>query len=550
MKYIKLYEAFDSEILSGTVKFLDKSAKRVFLSDIKDICTRFDFPLSKLNDSLFKYLPYKKALMAGPDRREKEKCEYESEWIKGEFCKSGKVKRSWGKGVRIVECPHCKGTGLEPVRVEADIIKYWFNKDGKYITKTGSDGTITSSTELSNFSYNLDDYTKGRIIRTYDELLKLDGELIYFGRFSGYQNIISYVHVEDNRVFFIQNAVSHSGRNIKLKIQGGMRVLEYTRNFMDSTYTTTTSDVKGLRLLKPNTAKTLIHKMEYTDKGLNFNRNGISLYHDNNIISNLREAHFAIILDISKIKPLNISNSKIKSDRVESKSDAYALLKDEDIKRVNIARYVNEIAKRSSFTVDSLKNLTNFNKVILRIMGGRNILYHLASGTNFSTINRLYTLSNRLYDITNKLSSSDETFDDAERLLSELNQTLKSYLNDSNEINTRIDTRKRDNLSKMDAERKRVFDKIVEFSNVIYGVISNKELETLEDLEIFVQDMKYIKQLLGSDRIKINSLNDYFNVMSSSSTRGQYYSYLPTNNLDTLFKNIDSLESIIKRKIE
>ena len=58
MKYLKLYEAFDSEILSGTVKFLTKQSKNTFLSKVTDICNRLDFPLSRLDDTLFKYLPY------------------------------------------------------------------------------------------------------------------------------------------------------------------------------------------------------------------------------------------------------------------------------------------------------------------------------------------------------------------------------------------------------------------------------------------------------------------------------------------------------------
>lgn len=60
LKYIKLFEAFESVKLSKTLKFIDKDYRSNFLSKIKSLCDSMDFPLSEISDDLFEYLPYRK----------------------------------------------------------------------------------------------------------------------------------------------------------------------------------------------------------------------------------------------------------------------------------------------------------------------------------------------------------------------------------------------------------------------------------------------------------------------------------------------------------
>ena len=60
MKYIKLYEAFESDKLSKTIGFIkEKEDRKRFLEDIKKVCNQIDYPYSKLTDDNFQYLPYK-----------------------------------------------------------------------------------------------------------------------------------------------------------------------------------------------------------------------------------------------------------------------------------------------------------------------------------------------------------------------------------------------------------------------------------------------------------------------------------------------------------
>lgn len=151
MKYIKLFEAFDSEKLSKTLGYITKRSREDVLARIRSICQKIDFPFSKLNDSFFQYLPFQKALNLKYVSK-KEICKGESSnffngsGIKGEFCKEGRIKRYWGGGTRIVTCPNCKGTGIEPEKSgKATHFKFWFSKEGKYIGITAVDNQTQSS---------------------------------------------------------------------------------------------------------------------------------------------------------------------------------------------------------------------------------------------------------------------------------------------------------------------------------------------------------------------------------------------------------------------
>jgi hypothetical protein len=59
LKYIKLFEAFDSSKVSGVISYIKNKDK--FINTLKLVCNTIDFPYSKLDD-LFEYLPFKKAL--------------------------------------------------------------------------------------------------------------------------------------------------------------------------------------------------------------------------------------------------------------------------------------------------------------------------------------------------------------------------------------------------------------------------------------------------------------------------------------------------------
>ena len=70
MKYLKLFEGFESNRISAILSFLNKKIKsdypaRDFLKVLKILADKFDFPLSTLSDKEIQYLPVNKALSVG-----------------------------------------------------------------------------------------------------------------------------------------------------------------------------------------------------------------------------------------------------------------------------------------------------------------------------------------------------------------------------------------------------------------------------------------------------------------------------------------------------
>ena len=104
LKYLKLFEAFESTKLSKTLGFIDSRSRKDFLYLLDYISSNLDFPKSEFSDDLFEYLPFNKALRKNAELKKDVKipCDYESPWIPGEFCKKGKVKRTWGSHTRII----------------------------------------------------------------------------------------------------------------------------------------------------------------------------------------------------------------------------------------------------------------------------------------------------------------------------------------------------------------------------------------------------------------------------------------------------------------
>ena len=66
MKYIKLYEAFESEAITNTIKFLTKKIGQKntdsFFDDIKRLMTQYDIPISRIKENDLEYIRVSKAI--------------------------------------------------------------------------------------------------------------------------------------------------------------------------------------------------------------------------------------------------------------------------------------------------------------------------------------------------------------------------------------------------------------------------------------------------------------------------------------------------------
>jgi len=407
LKYLRLFEAFESIKLSKTLKFVNKESKNEFLTILKKIANSIDFPISKFSDEYFQYLPFKKALDLNFSYEDKP-CDATSRQafpefaVEGAVCSGGMIDRKWGRSVRQTKCPICNGTGVKKKDTyDLKWIKFWFDKDGKYITVSGTDG----------------------------------------------------------------------------KIRG-----QYSTSMM--------------RTLSGPKADELDDKIDpYTwNAPLTYRYGNIELGRDSNVDKILSGAHFAIVLNFLD---LGLSSFKKKEDinteRKERKSGTLALMDNEEIKRTNIQRYIDEISKKMIVS-DDLKQL---NTTIFKFLGGSYAGLYVLRGRNQSDFQYFMSYLYR------GISSEDES--DKKNNLEAATNSLRDTYERNLKFNSDVTAATRKMYLDMNTNGRQSYkpllDKILEINTVIANKIKSFEIENIEDMEVISEKMNSIRNIYkNSDR--------------------------------------------------
>jgi hypothetical protein len=492
MKYLKLFEAFESQILGKTMKFLSPTGKEQFLYQLKNIASRIDFPMSQFSDDFFQYLPFKKALELNINY-EDEPCEAESfglfeNGIRGEFCQQGKIKRNWGSGTRMVECPNCKGTGVQPSSVKnLKWIKFWFDTKGNYITYTGVDGSIREAQNTDN----IENYTKVKTLSLMDLSELKTGDKVLIKLENGGSLLIATVYREYG-VYMIQNSYcgsSPSGYEWK-KYGNCSWQISSTNNYSGEPY-----------LVKPiKTKENIVKEVNpYLWNGILNQYLKVEIHRD--IEPLIKKASFAIVLNYLDLQK---SDYKKKSDtskeREVGKKGALALMTDQQIKSKNINRYIEEISKRVQIDPE-LKNLKG---AVLKMCGGPKALAFALSGST----NDFNQFVNYLY-----LFIDDDDKEYYQRYLINLIKTRISNNNNfSLEFENCIDTFKKsvkerasnNSLPSPNENNPKVYiefvDKLKAVFNEFYEILKKKEINTFDDTEFLFYKINSIRAGFNGSR--------------------------------------------------
>jgi hypothetical protein len=521
LKYLQLFEAFESQRLSKTLKFINQGARENFMESLNRISKRFDFPISKFNDDMFEYLPFKSALkknVAPPKEPEKEVCNRESDWIPGEFCQGGRVKRTWGAHTRMTECPGCGGTGFKPLKKatpEVSIVKFWFDKDGNWVTVTGCDGLIRSQntkygrSDLYHFSKDVNDYNKLRQI-DFNELLGLStGTIVNFREpGSGEEEYAVSMVLNEGKVFLLQNLFPGSSP--------GEYGLDYDwKAYADCSWIVTSrADFGSAFLLEPKDKKVDNVKKEIKEfpQEVAYEWNNfidlryMQMSSHRDMEERLKNAHFAIILDINKLKESEFQKlSLTKSERELRKVGAF--INPENVKSANIKRYFDILIKR----FDANKGLSELTKVIPRAFGYGNILTFILRGFNIRTfdelIDNLYYFMQNPNDVRQRqiISSLDSLYISSRDKCSNINRTI-------DEVWKLLDRGRGDKV--LDEKAKKYFETYEEISDILFKKVSSEKIETLTDIETLLSKFRSLKQFventrLGSVRYQVRYIADY-----------------------------------------
>ena len=544
LKYIKLFEAFDSIQIAKTLNFVKKSDKSKFMNALESITKSIDAPLSALNDKNFQYLPYKKAIgiKASSDKVKCSACEGE-----------GKINKAWGSTTRRTKCTTCDGGGAVDPKPKLKYFKFWFNSDGSFIGTTAVDGLYhISKSDVKNFDKK--DITEDMRTLTVREIKTkykiVNGETTMYvenvaTRSSGTnrKSCLGKAFIDRDGDFYVVNSSvdTHSmptGRKYRDYGNYAVNVIRSAqdgRNDADSSF----------RIYL--TSETEEKEDMFWNVPVSFYGDGWNTK-DSMSKDFLKEAHFAIVFDFDSFayggtnwNPVSIT----KGDRSDARKGATALMSNDDIKTANIDRYVKTLAN-----VDLGEGLTRLVNKIPKIFGGDFALYYIYGEKNFT---KFKNMLNDVYSFMGAEDDENRSFYN-NRIRDRILETF-SYCD---ELNQKI--AKRLELAKEDISERtalvdiiKVINKLEEVSKRINQKLLKGKIETVEDMEIMLMKAEGIKAALKSDRFEIDYyIRNYMDYLPGTGWRSDTAALdsiknLSVNDIPKNLRKLDQLISLIDR---
>ena len=530
MKYLKLFEAFESSVLTNTIKFISKKVKaddvNIFKDQLKLLMKNLDIPISKINENDIEYLTTRRALKVEND---------------------GAVKNETG-----VYC-----------------IKYWFSLEKGYLGRTGVGNLRTEyikySSDSNGRNRKFDDRQLNKIKNELDIKTGLLIPVTNYEDLSTGQDIIGIfdnddndtyhlslgeIYREDNRIFALNNTSEGSAPDDSDDW--------YERGFefawsLGSTYSPG-NDHRKLHLWI-NDDKPLRYKDDEDVDVVDEEKNklyGFNLpleisnhkcvlkewdRYNHSVIKFIEDSNFAIIVYLDRI----LSEEKVSAKRVkriESRKSATALMNNEEIKRENINRYINKLITKYGITAEK-QDFSKISKMVNTLMCDKFILiriYHDSSSTSV-----LRSLSASLYNIIDSpVSDKIHYFD---RLVSfykdkkrQSQNNIERYTNQLNIIN-----------DSGEEQVIKIINKLLEIGQKMNNYITDTNIENIEDLLGIAYKLKSVADVINDDRFMLTN-RDYRDIIYSldGGNTSRYVNDCSTLDDEEFNKNFDKLLKIEK----
>jgi len=548
LQYLKLFEAFESETLSKVFNYVNKNQKGRFKDILKEFCGKLGFPMSKLSDDLFQYLPFNKALSLAANM-EDEPCDNESDSIPGEKCSGptgdenqGTIMRTWGKGRRRVNCDVCKGTGIKPkTTFPIKWVKFWFDKDGKYVNVTATDGQIRGGTTYKGgeLDDDINHYEVEEEGITYRQLDNYEtGDFFYFkdGSFNG--EGVAMLFKEYGRNYLIQNFAlgSEPGNNEWKKIAQYSWIVSSAGDIREL--------LKKLKLKNASVEKEEEKPDPYTWNALLDIRRMV-LGKNTNLKEELNNAHFALVLDYVKMKKIKsgggVTDTAVtKAKREESREGALSLKLPNDIKNANFQRYIKQISQNIKITDD----ISNLRIIFQRVFGFGYAGYYILQGLNFSAMEDIFNY------IVNFMTLDNEY--DKQRYLDRTSREIKDRMTSNIDYNNNM----KENLDYLftaspDEDHTNVVEMFIEVNKAIVKKIQDAPLETIEDALILYNKIRNIRDSYRNSPIfskcqKASSVN-YYLEGSDRQTPLRHLRGISNSEIPGILSNFDQYINYIKK---
>lgn len=541
MKYLKLYESFESSTISSVIKYLetkvDKRYVQIFKGRLLKMQESLDIPLSDIKDENVKYLNRKKALTF--------KSEDKVDSTKGIYC-----------------------------------LKFWFSLEEGYMgfTSTGNNVINYKESQRRNerrekndpFSANELEHIKNEIgvttgslkpLKNYDDLKH--GQII-FGIFSDdYDDIdrlaMAKIWRDGNSLFAIQNVAAGGepdydldGESWRSWLDGDKFRYSWSLDSVDSPG----NDHGKLHIYTPSDEPIFIEGLEKEEpkveeeNPLDYNLPTNSRFsvgswneYDWSIDDpeQINKSDFAVVLIIDDLLKSNIKPvSSTKKEREESREGALKLKSDDYIKNQNIERYMTQVISKT-INIDTTE-LKDLEKIVIKTICGK--FAFISIFKNRPDIDNISDISNYLYRAIRQ-----DDIEDKKYYLSSAIQKYKSVYSSSNEYS--IEYEKSLNfVNKYGSdELKKAFDLINQISDKIINYLKSQKIETIQDLKMIYIKLDSIYKICRYTGFEVEGvlraiLNDFHDPSDVN-----YYSqreYEDNGNLDKLKQIERYIDSILR----
>jgi hypothetical protein len=527
MKYLKLFEAFESDAISKVMNFIakevNKGSARNFLTDLKRLIGRYDVPIDKISNDDITYLNTKAALKVKPKE----------------------VDNKWGLYA----------------------IKYWFSISNGYKGYSG----------IGNEEFNYNDYknkkmnnkftdreiahiknelgiTKGKLVEIkkseYEKLNHGDLVVANFDDYSSLDKIaIGKIFIEDDQLFAFQS-VSAGGEPYNYR---GFNRDEDGNVDPKFRYSWSLGHLNS-----PGSDHIKLHKYIETDEELtlegdSYNKEvetesvyDFNLPFDGPYLTEWRNGHiseesiedsdFCIILNIDNLIKKTKSVVKLKQDREESKKDALKLMSDNQIRNLNINRYFTEIVKKMVVDSNEVKDLRDLQKIIKKCLIGKWSLFSIYRDD--PSMDHISYFSDYL---KNFIGTNDKYYlDKLVNIFKDISKKNTNYTQDyikSEQIFGKL---------KNSEQSKEFYNILLEIGQDIYNWASSKEIQTLGELKVMYYKINTIRNILHDDELRPRTSSDFIRYFIHTSDVEYYANILSNKDLTDDIKKLKILKDHIK----
>jgi ABC-type cobalamin/Fe3+-siderophores transport system ATPase subunit len=344
------------------------------------------------------------------------------------------------------------------------------------------------------------------------------------------KTLIGRIFKEDRSVFIIQNIASGSSSDNS----------DDWRVYGSQSWNVSSGDYSGTpRILIP---KNIDVDSDVEDEKVDpytwnapLEIRNLSLLNTANVKSILSDAHFAIVLDYLELKKSGFKTKQsISTEREETKAGATAFIKDEEVKRANINRYMDELAKRVKIEPD----LANISNLVFRYFGLGKFGYYVLRGRHFSDFNSILSY---LYKFLKE--------EDKEYYYNQIIENIKYKSKVNSEFNIESEAILKRFFDKASSEKKKLMPKLEELNSVIYNRFKSFEIENIDDLDLFYNKMLSLRRIWKeSDRFPYTKKLYYLvENMSDEYRVGRYLNDIDDSQVPKILEEMDRFINLSKK---